>query len=94
MTYSIDGRGEDIWIGRRDHGLTRLRLRGGALEARTWTTADGLSQDHVYSLRATPDGAVWAGTLTRGLSRFYKGVFTRFDERDGLPSNAVTAIEQ
>jgi len=91
--YSIDGLGDNIWVGRRGRGLTRLRVVNGALESKTWDKRNGLAQSSVYVVRAAPDGTVWAGTLTAGLDRFQNGKFTHFDEREGLPSNAITAIE-
>jgi ligand-binding sensor domain-containing protein/signal transduction histidine kinase len=91
--YSIDGNGDDIWVGRRRGGLTRLRTSHGAIESKTWTTVDGLSQNSVYVVRVSTDGTVWAGTRTEGLNRFSKGLFTRVGERDGLPANDVSAIE-
>jgi ligand-binding sensor domain-containing protein/signal transduction histidine kinase len=91
--YSIDGNGDDIWVGRRSGGLTRLRTSHGAIESKTWTTVDGLSQNSVYAVRVSSNGTVWAGTLTEGLNRFSKGLFTRVGEREGLPANDVSAIE-
>jgi ligand-binding sensor domain-containing protein/signal transduction histidine kinase len=91
--YSIDGDGDDIWVGRRRNGLTRLRLKDEGIESQTWTTRDGLSQNSVYAVRAAPDGTVWAGTLTAGVNRLQDGHFIHFSEESGLPSNAVSAIE-
>ena len=91
--YSIDGYGDDIWLGRRNGGLTRLRTSHGTLQSKTWTTRDGLSQNSVYAVRVAPSGAVWAGTLTGGLDRFADGHFTHLDESDGLPANDISAIE-
>lgn len=91
--YSIDGEGEDIWVGRRGGGLTRLHGGNGTLESKTWTTLDGLSQNSVYAVRVTSSGTVWAGTLTGGVNRFANGQFSHIDEKDGLPANDVSAIE-
>ncbi|AXC16399.1 putative two-component system sensor kinase (plasmid) [Acidisarcina polymorpha] len=91
--YSIDGNGDDIWVGRRNGGLTRLHIGPGSIESKTWTTVDGLSQNSVYTVRVSFDGTVWAGTLTGGLNRFSKGLFAHVDEKDGLPANDVSAIE-
>jgi signal transduction histidine kinase len=38
------------------------------------------------------DGAVWAGTLSGGVSRFADGRFTTYTAANGLASNSVTAI--
>ena len=91
--YSIDGAGDDIWIGRRWHGLTRLHITGGTITSKKWTAQSGLAQNSVYVVRTAPGGAVWAGTLTAGVSRLQDGRFTHYSEANGLPSNAVSAIE-
>ncbi|CAN5599262.1 sensor histidine kinase [soil metagenome] len=91
--YSIDGAGDYIWIGRRWHGLTRLHIALDTIESKTWTTQNGLAQNSVYVVRTAPDGAVWAGTLTAGVSRLKDGHFIQYSEANGLPSNAVSAIE-
>jgi ligand-binding sensor domain-containing protein/signal transduction histidine kinase len=91
--YSIDGDGDDIWVGRRRNGLTRIRITHGNIESKTWTTQNGLAQNSVYVVRAAPGGAVWAGTLTAGVNRLQNGHFTHFSEGNGLPSNAISAIE-
>jgi signal transduction histidine kinase/ligand-binding sensor domain-containing protein len=92
VVYSIGGRGDEIWIGRQRGGLTRLRVQNGVVTATRFTQADGLAQDNVYAVHQTRDGAVWAGTLSAGVSRFKDGVFTNYDTTNGLSSNTVTAI--
>jgi ligand-binding sensor domain-containing protein/signal transduction histidine kinase len=91
--YSIDGNGADVWIGRRNGGLSRLRMKEGKIGIRTWTTRDGLAENSVYAVRVAPDGTIWAGTLTAGLSQLWGDQFRNFSEKDGLPSDAVSAIE-
>lgn len=92
VVYSIAGRKSDIWIGRRRGGLTHLRYRGGALEAETYTQAQGLPQNSVYAVYLSLDGSVWAGTLTGGVSTLRNGRFTTYTTANGLISNAITAI--
>jgi signal transduction histidine kinase/ligand-binding sensor domain-containing protein len=94
IVYSIDGWGDDVWVGRRKGGLTRLHASGDIFTAKTWTRADGLAQDSVYSVRAMRDGRVWAGTLTGGASHLVEDRMQTLGEDDGLASNAVTAIEK
>jgi ligand-binding sensor domain-containing protein/signal transduction histidine kinase len=91
--YSIDGKGDDVWIGRRRGGLTRLRFNHGAFESKTWTTQDGLSQNSAYVVRVDPKGGVWIGTLTGGLNLFTDNQFLHVNEKDGLPANDISAIE-
>jgi ligand-binding sensor domain-containing protein/signal transduction histidine kinase len=91
--YSIDGYGDDIWLGRRSGGLTRLHFGNGSVESKTWTTRDGLSQNSIYAVRVGSNGTVWAGTLTAGLNRFDNGRFSHIDEKNGLPADDISAIE-
>jgi len=91
--YSIDGGGDDIWVGRRSGGLTRLRFGHGALESKTWTTLNGLSQNSAYVVRVASKGMVWVGTLTGGLNLFTNGHFKHIDKSAGLPANDISAIE-
>jgi ligand-binding sensor domain-containing protein len=92
--YSIDGQGSDIWLGRRQGGLTQLHANGDEFTARTWTHAQGLAQDNVFAVRVAHDGSVWAGTVAAGASHLSGGRITNFTAADGLASNTVNAIEE
>ena len=84
----------DLWIGRQRGGLTHLRESGGSWAATTYTQALGLAQNSVYAVHESRDGAVWAGTLSGGVSRFKDGRFTTFTTGDGLASNTIAAIAE
>jgi signal transduction histidine kinase/ligand-binding sensor domain-containing protein len=92
VVYSIDGRGGDLWLGRQRGGLTHLRATGRSFEAVTYTREAGLAQDSVYAVHQARDGAVWAGTISGGVSRLSGGRFTTYTTADGLASNTVTSI--
>ncbi len=96
VVYSIDGRDGELWLGRQRGGLTRLAWQKGAngdtFTTKTYTYADGLAQDSVYSVYEAPDGTVWAGTLSGGVSRLKDGKFTTYTIDQGLASNTVAAI--
>jgi len=94
VVYSIDGRGDEIWLGRQRGGLTRLSANGGELEARTWTTANGLPENSVYAVHLNRDGSLWAGTLTAGAAHFHGDKFLPLDVSHGLISNTISAIEE
>jgi ligand-binding sensor domain-containing protein len=92
VIYSIAGDGSDVWVGRQRGGLTRLRGHGDAFTAERFTHADGLAQDSVYAVYRARDGAVWAGTLSGGVSRLKDGAFTSYTVTNGLASNTISAI--
>jgi ligand-binding sensor domain-containing protein/signal transduction histidine kinase len=92
IVYSIDGGGGVVWVGRQQGGLTRIVKSGNSFAAQTFTQKNGLAQDSVYSILRSRDGAVWAGTISAGLSRFTNGSFTTYTVADGLSSNAINAL--
>jgi ligand-binding sensor domain-containing protein/signal transduction histidine kinase len=92
VVYSISGTGNDIWVGRQHGGLTRITTQGGSMSARTYTHAEGLAQNTVFSTSAGTDGSVWAGTISGGLSHFKDEVFSNYSMLNGLSSNAVSSI--
>ncbi|MBV8728852.1 MAG: hypothetical protein JO336_03495 [Acidobacteriia bacterium] len=94
VVYSLAGAGSELWVGRQRGGLTRLRLEQGLVTANTYTQADGLAQDSVYSVYLSPDGTVWAGTLSGGVSMLRDGRFTNFTIANGLASNTVVSISE
>src|SRR5262249_8840615 len=75
---SITGRDEEVWIGRQHGGLTRLEYENGNLRSQTYTRANGLAENSVYAVYHARDGAVWAGTLTRGASKLKDGRFITY----------------
>jgi signal transduction histidine kinase len=93
VVYSIAGGKSEVWIGRQQGGLTSLRYVAGSLVARTYTEADGLAQNSVYTVHPSRDGSVWAGTLSGGVSRLKDGKFTTFTVANGLGGNSVASIE-
>jgi len=92
VVYSISGGGGELWLGRQRGGLTELTRRGDGFVARTFTQADGLAQNSVFSVHRNRDGTVWAGTVSAGLSVLKHGAFTHYSVADGLQSNAVFSI--
>jgi signal transduction histidine kinase/ligand-binding sensor domain-containing protein len=95
VVYSIAGRPGELWVGRQHGGLTRIRWKGssaGPFVISTYTQADGLAQNNVYSVYESRDGTVWAGTLSGGVSRFRDGKFTTLTIDQGLASNTIASI--
>src|SRR5258708_1230311 len=92
VIYSITGRKNEIWIGTQHSGLKRFEYRDGVIGGKTYTQANGLAENSVFAVYQSQDGAVWAGTLTSGISRFKDGRFVTYTTADGLASNTVSAI--
>jgi ligand-binding sensor domain-containing protein len=92
VVYSIDGGSDDVWVGRQRGGLSRLKPRGVRFAVERLTRANGLAQDSVYAVHRGRDGAIWAGTLSGGVSRYKDGAFVSYDMTQGLASNTVTSI--
>jgi ligand-binding sensor domain-containing protein/signal transduction histidine kinase len=92
VVYSIAGGNGNLWVGRQLGGLTHLQNISGKWQGVTYTKADGLAQNSVYTVQLTHDGAVWAGTLSAGLTRIKNGKFDTFTTENGLISNTVASI--
>jgi len=94
VIYSITGGGNEIWIGTQYNGLKHLGFRTGLVVSKTYTQANGLAENSLISVYQDKDGAVWAGTLTSGVSKFKDEKFLTYSTADGLASNTVSAILQ
>jgi len=90
IVYSIAGAAGDVWLARRNGGLTRLTVKGNAVHLSTQQA--GFIQDAVYSLYREPNGTLWVGTLHHGLSRLRHGMWHTFTTKDGLPSDKISVI--
>ena len=55
------------------------------------TTADGLLNDHVWSIEEDQNGTIWIGS-DGGLNSFSNGSFKAYTTNDGLPDNSVWSI--
>jgi ligand-binding sensor domain-containing protein/signal transduction histidine kinase len=102
VVYSIAGSKNELWVGRQKGGLTHLHFNSGdtaggsdgAIVVKTYTHAEGLAQDSVYAVHQSKDGAVWAGTLSGGVSEFRNDRFATYTTADGLASNTVASIAE
>ena len=92
VVYSISGGNGEIWLGRQHGGLTVLTRSGDSFVARTYTEADGLAQNSVFSVHRNRNGIVWAGTVSGGASMLENGKAVNFSSASGLASNTVYSI--
>ena len=94
IVYTIAGGGDGVWVGRRQGGLTRLRMEGDTVRTTQLTVRDGLAAGSIVALCRSRDGTVWAGTQGAGVSRVSGvGVIT-YTVADGLASNIISSIAQ
>lgn len=84
-----EGRDGTIWIG-TSGGLNALRPNATTLEK--YTTANGLTANHVIYLMEDAEKALWIGMGNGGLHRYKNGKFTHCDVKDGLFDENVYSI--
>jgi ligand-binding sensor domain-containing protein/signal transduction histidine kinase len=82
----VDRQGR-LWCGTRG---SLVLVEGGRV--RMWTTASGLSDDHVLSLFEDREGSLWIGTERGGLNRFKPPRLTAYTARHGLPEDTVLSV--
>jgi ligand-binding sensor domain-containing protein/signal transduction histidine kinase len=75
------------WIGTISHGL--IRVHGGAGE--TFTSADGLTGDTIFTIFQDREGSLWVAT-DKGLDRFSTSSVVTFSEREGLASPLYSVV--
>lgn len=85
----FEDRDKNLWIGTEGGGLNRLK--GGRFDH--YSTADGLSNNFLYSINQDIKGNLWIATAN-GLNRFSNGAFTVYTTKDGLSSDNIrSAVE-
>jgi signal transduction histidine kinase/ligand-binding sensor domain-containing protein len=96
VVYAIAGGGGDVWVGRKQGGLTRLRVTGGTVHVSTFTAKDGLARGSFVALHRSRDGPTWAGTLGAGasVSEADGAAFRTYTTAHGLASNVVSSIAE
>ncbi|MFQ6040195.1 MAG: two-component regulator propeller domain-containing protein, partial [Candidatus Poribacteria bacterium] len=81
-----------LWLGtsvEKDTGTGLCRYDGASFI--TYTTDDGLADNHVMSIYEDHQGRLWLGT-PKGISCFDGQRFTNYTTEDGLADNYVCAI--
>jgi ligand-binding sensor domain-containing protein/signal transduction histidine kinase len=94
VVYSITGGDNELWIGRQQSGLTRLRYHDGKVTTRTYKEADGLPQNGVYAVYRSKNGSVWAATLSGGVSEYSNDHFTIYSRKTGMSSDTVLTMAE
>ena len=90
--YSIDGAGDDLWLGTKSRGLIHLVKRGESYSPEN--TPPETHRNAAYAVHASSDGTIWSGTLTAGLMRLKDGHVTNYSAPSELPSNTILSIAE
>ncbi len=92
-----DRRG-DLWFGTGGGGVSRCKAGMGAggkdaaLHFETFTRADGLASDNVWTIFEDQRGHLWFGSSGGGVSRYDGQVFQVITQADGLTGNTIQAM--
>lgn len=83
----------NFWYGHgwQGDGVSRFNPKTG--ETASFTTANGLPDNQVWSIAAGAEGAVWIGTSS-GLARYRDGRMEDFREKLGIPTGAVFSLRR
>jgi signal transduction histidine kinase/ligand-binding sensor domain-containing protein len=92
VVYSIAGAAGEVWVARRNGGLTRLTMNGTSVRGSPDQRQNESNPEAVYSVYREPKGTLWTGTLHHGLSRLRSGTWHTFTTKDGLPSDRISVI--
>jgi ligand-binding sensor domain-containing protein/signal transduction histidine kinase len=78
-----------LWVG-SDAGVSRF----DGVRFVSFGLLEGFQAGPVQTLLGDRQGALWIGSVGRGLGRWQNGRFTAFTKGDGLPSDSVNALAE
>jgi signal transduction histidine kinase/ligand-binding sensor domain-containing protein len=78
-----------IWVG-SDAGVSRF----DGVNFVSFGMLEGFQAGRVQTLLGDEQGALWIGSVGRGLVRLQDGKFTAFTTKNGLPSDSVNALAE
>jgi ligand-binding sensor domain-containing protein/two-component sensor histidine kinase len=90
LLQTLDG---TLWAG-TTRGLSegRLRSNGTCASFRSYTEANGLSENVIEALADDGEGNLWLASDGGGVMRLERGGFRTFTEADGLSSRRIAAL--
>jgi PAS domain S-box-containing protein len=89
FTLVVD-RSNNVWFGHQTAGFG-LGCIDSSGAVKYFTTSDGLVNDYVWEVRVDAQGVLWIATRG-GLGSYSNGIWSRFDESSGLPSNLLWPV--
>jgi ligand-binding sensor domain-containing protein/serine phosphatase RsbU (regulator of sigma subunit) len=98
-TIAEDKRGS-LWFGTDGGGVSRYEtdvsepcdVRNSQGKYTQYTSAQGLANNVVLSIKEDKNGVLWFGTYGGGVSRFDGHTFTNYNTAQGLANNVVRSI--
>jgi len=91
----FEGEDEKLWIGTFGGGLNQLNLKDIKKREhfKSFSLAEGLPNQVIKAIQEDDTGTLWVSS-NRGLSKYdpISGIFTNYDEHDGLQSTEFSEI--
>jgi signal transduction histidine kinase/ligand-binding sensor domain-containing protein len=81
-----------LWVGSEGSDAGVSRFDGARFVS--FGLPEGFQAGPVQTLLGDGQGALWIGSVGRGLGRWQNGKFTAFTKQDGLPSDSVNALAE
>jgi signal transduction histidine kinase/AraC-like DNA-binding protein/AmiR/NasT family two-component response regulator len=90
----IKDRSQNVWIGSRGDGLTKVNLVSGEVKKYSGIDRKGTISRRILVLKEDSKGQIWIGTREGGLYKYLPDTdtFKQYTKADGLPSDVVCAI--
>ncbi len=83
---NITGRNDDVWLATLG-GASRIKISGGQLEVKNYSSANGLSSDYIYQVFIDSKDRVWFATDGKGVDVLDASGFHHYS--DGLDSKVI-----
>ena len=89
--WAVGGSTEHIWLA-TFRGIVEIKADDSISVMRASVDGIVLDETEVLAVDAAADGAVWFGTRSHGVLRFFNGVWQHFSESDGLSRSYVQSV--
>jgi ligand-binding sensor domain-containing protein len=89
LSLFVSGNGE-LWIGSMNNGAYVYDSKEGALK--NYRSKNGLTNDHVRTIKADYWDNIWLGTSGGGISVFQNSPFVKYDNSSGLNGDYVYSV--